>query len=87
MFSWVIAVTVTIIAVVMVVAAPVSTLPAMAIASTTAASVVVVFDPMLPPATAVQFIALALTLAFSFLLLCHNVQILSSLVVATIVKS
>jgi hypothetical protein len=42
----------------------VSTLPATAVASTTA-SVVVVFDPMPPPATAVRRVALALTRSFS----------------------
>jgi hypothetical protein len=48
-----------------VVAAPVSTLPATAVASTTA-SIIVVFDPMPPPAMAVRRVALALTRSFSF---------------------
>jgi hypothetical protein len=53
-FSWVIVVAVTIVAVVTVVAARVSTPPAMAVASTAASVIVVfVFAPALPPVAAV----------------------------------
>ena len=65
MFNWVIIVDVTIVAVVTVVRAMVSTLPATAVAST-ATSVVVVFAPAPLPATAVLRVALALTRSFSF---------------------
>ena len=63
-FSRVIAVAVTIAAVPTVVAAPVSTLPVTAVASTTA-SVVAIFAPAPPPATSVRRVAL--THSFSFI--------------------